>query len=295
MKHSRKKENRAGYIFVMPALIVFLVLVAFPFFFSIFLAFTQWNFLSGFKGIRMIGLDNFTMLLKDRRFRQAILNTFIYSAATVPVSIILSLVLAYLLNGKTYGKNILRLCFFIPYISSVVALAAVFKFLFRDDGIVNNVLVNLHFISAPLKWFSDPKLSRWPIIFLMIWTAVGYEVIIYIAALQNVSRSLYEAAQIDGGNAFQIFRSITVPLISPTTFYLVVVRLIATFKVFTSINIMTMGTAASMNTSMVTEIYSQAFSGYKFGYASAEALVLFLIIFIITRLNFLLQKKWVNY
>jgi len=295
MEHRRKKENRAGYIFVMPALIVFLVLVAFPFFFSIFLAFTQWNFLSGFKGIRMIGLDNFTMLLKDRRFRQAILNTFIYSVATVPVSILFSLVLAYLLNGKTYGKNILRLCFFIPYISSVVALAAVFKFLFRDDGIVNNVLMNLHFISAPLKWFSDPKLSRWPIIFLMIWTAVGYEVIIYIAALQNVSRSLYEAAQIDGGNGFQIFRSITVPLISPTTFYLVVVRLIATFKVFTSINIMTMGTAASMNTSMVTEIYSQAFSGYKFGYASAEALVLFLIIFIITRLNFLLQKKWVNY
>lgn len=290
-----KREDLVGYAFIGPALLAFLILVAFPFFFSIFLAFTEWNFLSGFGGIKFVGFDNFIKLMSDRKFLNAIVNTAFYAITTVPTSIIISLVLAYLLNGKVYAKKALRLCFFVPYISSVVALSAVFKFLFREDGIVNNALLNLHIISEPMKWMTNASLSRYPIVLLLIWTAIGYEMIIYMAALQNVPTSLYEAAEIDGASGFMRFWRITFPMISPTTFYLVIVRLIAAFKVFSAVNIMTMGTAANANTSMVTEIYSKAFSNYKFGYASAQALVLFFIILAITLFNFWSQKKWVHY
>ena len=129
----------------------------------------------------------------------------------------------------------------------------------------------------------------------MIWTSIGYELVVYMAAIQNISPSLYEAAEIDGANSFTKFIKITVPLISPTTFYLVIVRLIATFKLFTAVNIMTFGTPARANTTIVTRIYEEAFNNYKFGYASAEAWVLVLIILAITALQFWGQKKWVHY
>lgn len=289
------KENLAGWAFVTPAFLTFLILTAFPFFFSIFLSFTKWNFLSGWDHIKIIGTKNFVNLMKDRRFIQAAKNTIIYTISTVPTSILISLVLAYLLNGNVKAKKLLRLGFFIPYICSAVALGAVFKFLFREDGIVNSLLMNLGLISAPLKWMVNDKLCKIPIILLMIYTAIGYELIIYMAALQNVPKSLYEAATIDGATGFKQFVHITFPLISPTTFYLLVVRMIASFKVFSSVNIMTMGSASVYNCSMVSEIYDNAFGSYKFGYASAEAMVLLVFILIVTVFNFVGQKKWVHY
>lgn len=290
----KQNENLVGYAFVMPALVIFIVLVAFPFVFSIFLSFTDWNFLSGFKGIRLVGLENFRNLAADRTFKMALKNTFIYAIATVPTSILFALILAFMLNNKVYMKKILRFAFFIPYISNAVALATVFKFMFREDGVVNILLQSIGFSNLP-NWMADTQFNKIPIILLLIWTAIGYELIIYMAALQNIPRDLYEAADLDGATAIQQFTKITFPMISPTTFYLVVVRLISAFKVFSSINIMTLGTAARGNASMVTEIYSNAFSGYKFGFASAEAVVLFAIILGVTLLNFWGQKKWVHY
>lgn len=289
------QENRMGWAFVAPALVTFLVLTAFPFFFSLFLSFTKWNFLSGWDHIKMVGVKNFEDLLRDRRFLQATKNTFIYAVTTVPVSILISLLLAYVLNGRVKGRNVLRLSFFVPYICSIVSLGAVFKFLFREDGVVNMFLSGLHLIAGPVKWMVDERFSKIPIILIMIYTAIGYELIVYMAALQNVPRELHEAATLDGAGSFRQFLHVTFPLISPTTFYLVIVRLIAAFKVFSSINIMTMGSTGLYNTSMVTEIYDNAFVNYKFGYASAEAMVLFVIILAITIVNFAGQKKWVHY
>ncbi|MCQ4862765.1 carbohydrate ABC transporter permease [Pseudoflavonifractor phocaeensis] len=291
----KRKENLTGYVFVAPALIVFLVFVAFPFFFSLFLSLTEWNFLSGWGGIQWKGLENFAKLAGDQNFRQAVVNTVIYTVATVPVSILIALVLAYVLNGKVYLKKTLRLAFFIPYISNMVALAAVFKFMFRDDGIINNVLLNVFHLQEVPRWLSNSELNKIPIILILIWTAVGYELIVYMAALQNVPKELYEAGKLDGATGFKQFVHITFPMISPTTFYLVVVRMIAAFKVFSAINIITLGTATRGNTSLVVEIYQDAFQSYKFGYASAEAVVLFAIILAITLFNFWGQKKWVHY
>lgn len=292
---NKRKENLIGYLFVAPALIAFLVLIAFPFFSSLGLAFTEWNFLGGWKKLKLVGLDNFFEIAKGLRFQQAIKNTFIYAIATVPTSILIALGLAYLLNNKVYFKKTLRMAFFIPYISNTVALAAVFKFMFRDDGIINTILINVFNVTNTPSWFADLNLNKIPVIMLVIWTAIGYELVIYMAALQNVPTSLYEASDIDGASGWQKFWKITFPMISPTTFYLVIVRFIAVFKIFSSVNIMTMGSSSYANTSMVVEIYENAFSGYKFGYASAEAMILFVMILAITIFQFWGQKKWVHY
>lgn len=298
---NQMKENLAGYAFVSPALITYILLIAFPFFLTLILSFTEFNFLKvrdiaklG-KYIDWIGFDNFKDAFTDRRFIAGIQNTFVYAFTTVPASIVLGIVLAYVLNGKVFFKKVLRLAFFIPYISSIVALGAVFKFLFREDGLVNNALSSLGWITEPLKWTVEPSLSKIPIILLVTWTSLGYVLIIYMAALQNVPRSLYEAATIDGASGFQQFMKITIPMVSPTTFYLVIVRLIAIFKIFGSVNVFTMGSSIASNTSIVQEIYSTAFSMYQHGYASAQSVLLLIIILFFTAINFVGQKKWVHY
>ena len=292
---NKRKETLTAYAFIAPALIAFLTFIAFPFFASIGLSFTKWNFIGGLKKLKWIGLDNFKEMLSDRRFLNAIKNTFVYAVATVPTSLVIAMGLAFVMNTKVYFKKILRLAFFIPYISNTVALAAVFLFLFRNDGLINILLTSVFPNMEPIAWFSNTTLCKLPIILLVIWTAIGYEMVIYMAALQSVPKELYEAADIDGANGFSKFWKITFPMISPTTFYLVIVRCIATFKIFASVNIMTMGTAASYNTSMVNEIYANAFERYKFGYASAEAMIMFLIILAVTLVQFWGQKKWVHY
>lgn len=295
MKKYKHKDNLTAYAFLTPTLIVFVSLIFLPVFFSAFLSFTEWNFLSGLEGIKWVGLGNFKKLLSDKTFMHAVKNTFIYTIATVPISIAIALVLAYLLNSRVYAKKFLRLCFFIPYISNAVALAAVFKVLFRENGPINMILQNVFMMEELPRWFADSSLNKIPIIIFLIWTSIGYELVIYMAAIQNISPSLLESAELDGASSFKKFTKITVPLISPTTFYLVIVRLIETFKLFTAVNIMTFGTPARANTTIVTRVYEEAFYNYKFGYASAEAWVLVLIILLITVIQFWGQKKWVHY
>ena len=302
-KHNRlqAKENFAGYAFVAPALVCFFLFMAFPFFLTLILSFFDFNFLKVkklahiAKYMKFCGFDNFVEMTKDRRFIQSIINTAVYTVTTVPASIVIGLALAYVMHDNIHCKKLLRLAFFIPYISSIVALGAVFKFLFREDGIVNIVLLALNLISEPIKWSVDPAVSKIPIILLSIWSALGYVLIIYMAAMENVPRTLYEAATIDGASTFTQFMKITVPLISPTTFYLIIVRMIAVFKIFSSVNVFTMGSSITSNTSIVQEIYSSAFSSYEHGYASAQSVVLLAIILIITAINFWGQKKWVHY
>lgn len=292
----KRKENLIGYAFISPALLTFIVLIAFPFLFSIFLSFTKWNFLSGWDNIKFIGFKNFVKLFKDNRFVWGVKNTFTYTLTIVPTSIILALILAYVLNDKVYCKKTLRLCFFIPYISNSVALAAVFKLLFREDGVVNYVMMRFFGMKEPILWLTDSRFAKIPIILFVIWVQIGFELIIYMAALQNVPKEIYEASDLDGVTPWKKFWKITFPLISPTTFYLLVVQLIAVFKIFNAIDIMTFGDSrAFFNTSLVVEIYHSAFQNYDFGYASAEALILMVFIVIITIINFVGQKRWVHY
>ena len=291
---NKRRENLTGWLFVAPMLIAFLIFIAFPFLASIGLAFTEWNFIGGWERLKWVGMKNFLKLIDDYRFIQAIQNTFVYAITTVPTSILLALGLANLLNNRVFFKKILRMAFFIPYISNTVALAAVFKFLFNREGIINRALHSA-FGTEAIDWITDPSFNKVPIILLVIWTALGYELVIYMAALQDVPRDLYEAADIDGASGWTKFWKITFPMISPTTFYLSIVRFISVFKLFSAVNIITMGTTQASNTSIVQGIYSSAFGSYEFGYASAQATVLFVLILLITLFQFWAQKKWVNY
>lgn len=290
---NKKKEALAGWLFLAPALVVFLALVIIPIIMSFLLSFADWNFLSGLGGLKWCGLDNFEKLFTvDRKFIMALTNTLLYAVITAPVSILIALILAYLLNNKVYFKKFNRMCFFIPYISSMVALTAVFRFLFRSDGPINAILMQIFHITEVPNWLTSTELSKVPITCVIIYAGVGFSLIVYMAALQNVPQELYEAATIDGANGFVQFFKITFPLISPTTFYLCIVRLISAFKIFTAINVMGMADTAP---SLVSEVYSNAFVSYDFGYASAESWVLVVIILIVTLVQFWGQKKWVHY
>ena len=292
-KSLKRQEALAGWAFMLPALIIFMVLVVFPIIMSLFLSFTDWNFLSGLKGIEWVGFENFEKLFThDRKFSIALTNTLIYAFTTAPISIVLALLFAYMLNDKVYFKKMNRMFMFIPYICSMVALAAVFRFLFRADGPINSVLMTLGLISEPLKWLNSTEINKVPVISVMVYAGIGFNLIVYMAALQSVPREIYEACTMDGATGFVRFMKITVPLISPTTFYLLVVRLIAAFKAFSAVSIMNADKTAP---SLVTEIYAKAFQSYKFGYASAEAWVLVAIILVITLIQMWGQKKWVHY
>ena len=290
---NKKKEAVAGWLFMTPALFIFLTLVLIPVISSIILSFTKWNFLSGFSGIEFTGVNNFIKLFtKDRKFKKALVNTVIYAITIAPTTVALSLFLAHMLNTKVYLKKFLRMCFFIPYISSMVALAAVFRYMFRTDGPVNLILGKVFGKDPVPNWMIDGSLCRIPVILVMIYAGIGFCVIVYMAALQAVPSELYEAAQIDGASAVRSFFKITLPLVSSTTFYLLIVRLIAAFKIFTAVNVMDSNGGA---VSVVEIIYDEAFGKYNFGYASAASWVLVAIILLVTLLQMWGQKKWVHY
>ncbi len=290
----KRGENLVGWAFISPTLLCFLTLTALPFLMSIFLSFMDWK-LAGWDKSKFVWLDNFIDLLDDDDFIQSLKNTFVYVITIVPLSIGLSIVFAYCMNGRIFGKKILRMSFFIPYICSIVAVGTVFKFLFREDGIVNNMLMAIKLIPEPIKWNIDARYSKIPIILLSVWASIGYQLILFTAAMQNVPTSLYEAARIDGASSLKQFTKITLPMISPTIFYLVITRTMAVFKIFGSVNVFTMGTSMKSNTSVVLTIYDTAFTKFQFGYASAMSMVLLAIILVITLINFKGQKKWVHY
>jgi len=295
----QRSENIAGWCFVMPALIVFLSLTLLPFFISLVLSFLDWNFLKADDYPKFVGFQHFYDIFFNtagNTFLRSFGNTLVYVITIVPMSIIMSLVFAYCMNGRIFGKKALRMMFFAPYICSLVAVGAVFRQLFGGTGPVNQLLQALHLIKEPINWSVDDRYTKIPVILLSVWSSIGYQLILFTAAMQNVPTSLYEAAKIDGAGGLRRFISITLPMISPTIFYLVITRMIAVFKIFGSVNILTMGTSMKSNRSLVVEIYNEAFQApYNFGGGSAMSLILFVTIIFITAINFWGQKKWVHY
>lgn len=292
----KTKQTLTGYAFLAPALVIFITLVAAPAIISVLLSFTKWNYFSGMDGLKFVGVDNFVRLFtKDRSFKTSLINTVVYAIATVPVTVASSLLLAHVINGRVYLQKFYRFAFFVPYISNMVALGAIFKFLFRSDGPVNAILTNVFHMDSTPNWLVQSSLSRVPVICVMVYSGIGFCLIVYIAAIKNVPQHLYEAARIDGASQVRQFFSITVPMVSPTTFYLVVVRMISAFQVFAAINIISDGGKNSGSTSLVILLYEEAFKNYNFGYASAISWVLVVFILVITLLNFHFQKKWVHY
>lgn len=287
----RRKEALVGWLFLLPEIVGMLLLNVFALGFSLYLSFTDWDLLSGVSGIKFAGLQNYIHLFQDPTIWKALYNNLVYTVLTVPLPIAIALVLAVVIHSKVYFKDYFKVVFFIPYISSIIAVAAVWSILFHPSlGPINQFLMDLG-VSNPPKWLVDPKTSLISVAIISAWAGLGYTIIIYMAGLSNISEELYEAAEIDGATGIKKFFNITVPMLRPTTFFLLITMLIGSFKVFDIISYLTEGGPDNSSTVIVFRIYQEGFVNYKMGYASAISWLLFAIIGLITAATWKMRQE----
>ncbi len=289
--NSTRREALMGYVFIIPEMAGILLLGVFSLVFSLYLSFTEWNLVGGFEAIHWIGLDNFKLMLSDAKFFKALTNNLIYTVIIVPVSMAIALLLAVIIHYAVYAKEWFKVMFFIPYIATTVAVATVFSALFHPTlGVVNSFLMQIG-ISDPPKWLGSTDYALWVIIFIGAWQVIGYNIIIFLAGLTSIPEDVYEAAEIDGAGKIQQFFRITVPLLGPTTFFLSITSIVASFKVFDLIAFLTEGGPNNATNVLVYYLYEEGFQNFRMGYASALSWVLFLVIAIITTVTGRLQKN----
>jgi multiple sugar transport system permease protein len=286
----RKQRMIWGYLFIAPQLIGLCVFALLPLLGVVGLSMTEWD---GFGKVQFVGWNNFTQQFHNDAFWMALWNTVYYTLLVIPVSITLSLLLALALN-KVRGKTIYRLFYFMPVVTSSVSIGVIWIWILNGDfGILNQILKQFG-IQGP-DWLTDTDWVMPSIAMLSVWWGLGYNMVIFLAGLQGISRSYYEAADIDGANALQKFWHITLPLLSPTTFFITIMAVITSFQVFDQAYVMTQGGPAKASYTMVYHIYDQAFVHYQMGASSAAALILFLIILVFTLIQFRMSKRWVHY
>jgi len=286
-----RKEAVAGYLFLLPALGGILVFILGPVVAAIALSFTKWDLLTPAK---FIGLSNYQELIQDPMFRKVMLNTLIFTGASAPLSLILSLGLALALNQKIKGIVVFRTIYFLPVVSSMVAVSLVWRWLYNPNyGLLNYFLNLLHLPSV--NWLFSTTWAMPAVILMSVWKGLGYNMVIFLAGLQGIPQMYYESAKIDGAGKFQAFKNITLPLLSPTTFFVLVISIISSFQVFDQIFVMTSGGPAHATEVIIYYIYHNAFQIFRMGYASALAFCLFIIIFALTLLQIRLSKRWVFY
>ena len=299
MNAKRKKaffntDNFWGYLFVSPLLILMLIFSVGPIFFAFYMSLTDWQ-LSGAGSF--IGLENFKELFADEATWKELKNSLIYTVFKVPIGVAISLILAYFLNQKIPFRGLFRVIYFLPSITMTVAIGLVWRYLFNSQyGIVNAILA-VFGIQGPY-WMADPKWFFPAIILVAIWQGIGYDMVILLAGLQNVPGMYYEAAKMEGASSFQCFRKITVPLITPSLFFVIIMEFMNSLKVFDLIYIFinsSFGPIENAARTMVYGIYQKAFVHSRMGYASAEAVILFVIILAVTLVQFWGERKWVHY
>jgi multiple sugar transport system permease protein len=287
----RKVRNvLTAYSFIAPNFIGFAVFTLWPIVFAFVLAFMHWD---GSNPIRFVGLDNFWRLFSDKVFQSAFWNTIIYTGFVVPFTLVCSLGLAILLNQKIFARNFFRTVAFFPYVASLVAVAVVWNMIFNPEfGPVNMVLYTLGVDPQHLPgWAADKHWAMVTVIMFSVWKNMGYFMVIYLAGLQGISPDLYEAADIDGATAWQKFWYITLPQLAPTSFFVSVMLTIWSFKVFDQIFMITQGGPGTATLVLVYHIYNEAFISWDLGYSSMVALVLFLLVLIITVVQFGLTRQ----
>jgi multiple sugar transport system permease protein len=284
------RSNLIGYSFILPNLIGYAIFVFIPVIFSFVLSVMKWD--GSRAPMEFVGLSNFVQIFNDRIFVQSFIHTIQYALLTVLPTLVLSLLLAVLLNHKLKGIAVFRTALYFPYIASIVAVGAVWNMLFQPDFGPINEFLRFIGISKPPRWVVDVKWAMVAISIVSVWKYMGYYMIVYLAALQGISGSLYEAAGIDGANGFQKLRYITIPMLTPTTFFVLIMLTIQCFKVFDLVYVMTGGGPGNATKTLVNYIYEKAFTSWEFGPASAGALVLFSVVLVVTLIQFAGEKKW---
>jgi len=277
--------------FLLPSLLGLLLFQFIPMLSSLAISFTDWDLLTK---ASFVGWDNYRFALHDEQSLKSLSNIFLYIAGYLPSVLVLGLLLASLLNRKMRGVKFYRTMVFIPVITSWVAVSIVWRWLLNGQSGLVNYLLSLIGIQGPV-WLQDFFWAMPAIIGVSVWKDLGYVTIILLAGMQDISEDYYEAAIIDGASAWQKFRRITLPLLTPSLFFVIIMSLINGFQLFDQVMVMTNGGPAGQTSTLVQQIYMNAFQSNKMGIASAQSWILFLIIFLVTAVQQLLQKRWVIY
>ena len=309
-----RKNSLIAYSFLAPNFIGFTVFTLVPVILSIVMSFTEWKG-GALSSMNWVGKSNYTDIFKSAKVADEIAknglfgglgyffnkvdlgiclkNTVSYTVITVPLTLVCSIALAIILNRSVKGAVGFRAIFFFPYVASMVAICVCWNFILMKNGPVNQFLMALG-IDFNKTWTADSGMAMWAIILVSVWRNMGYYMVIYLAALQGIPRELYEAATVDGAGKWQQFWHITLPQLRPTTFFAMIMLVISCFKIYDTVAIMTDGGPGRSTKMLVTYIYNTAFLDYKFGTASAIAMILLVIVLVVTVIQFGSEKKFSN-
>ena len=282
----RKTQNSIiGWIFILPALVGTLIFIIIPVICSFSLSFVDWDLLNN---ITFVGFDNYRNILSDEMFWKILGNTFVYAISVSVLGVIFPLILACILNNKIRGSEFYKTTYFLPFITPMIVIALVWQWIFDPNVGCVNTLLNLH-----INWLYDKSYAMPVLIGVSVWKLIGYNMIIFLSGFASINQEILEASKIDGANSIQTFKNVTVPLLSSTIFFVVVITSISSFQVFDLIYMMTQGGPDNSTMVLVYSIYKYAFEYFDVGKASAIAYVLFAIIFILVLVQWKLRKKLV--
>ncbi|TDF98694.1 carbohydrate ABC transporter permease [Paenibacillus piri] len=282
------RDGTWAFLLLLPNILGFLAFTLVPVIASFLLSFTSWDMLSA---IQWVGLSNYANLLQDETFIKVFWNTIYFAGVSVPVGIVCSLLLAVALDQGISFKKFYRMAYFLPVVSSMVAVAVVWQFIYNPEYGLLNYFLSLIGIKGP-NWLTSTAWAMPAVIITSVWKNVGFNMLIFLAGLQGISNDYYEAAELDGAKWRQKFFYVTIPLLSPTTFFVTVMSFIGSFQVFDTVFLMTQGGPARSTSVIVHYLYENAFKYFNMGYASAMAYVLFFMVFLITMLQLWRQKKF---
>lgn len=278
-------ENNSAKLFILPALLGTSLFIVIPVIFSFYLSFCNWDLLSD---IKFVGLSNYIELFKTPQFGLILKNTFVFAISTAVISIIIPLILAAALNNKIRGTEFFKTAYFLPFITPMIVAAIIWEWIFDPNFGLLNYILKLH-----INWLYDANFAMLALIIVSSWKMIGYNMVILLSGFSSINQSVYESAKIDGANPIQTFFRITLPLLSPTIFFVLIITTISSFQVFDLIYLMTQGGPMDSTNVLVYWIYKNAFEFFNIGEASAGAYILFLIILLLTIIQWKIRKKWV--
>ncbi len=278
-------ERFAGWIFIFPALIGTLIFIVIPVICSFGLSFAKWDLLNP---IEFVGIANYKEIFSEQLFYKILWNTVVFAVSTSVFGVIIPLVLACILNSKIRGAEFYKTAYFLPFITPMIVIGVVWEWIFDPNIGLLNHLLHLH-----INWLYDTHYAMTALIVVSVWKLVGYNMVIFLSSLSGISQSMFEAAKIDGANSFKTFKNVTVPLLSPSIFFVVIITAISSFQIFDLIYLMTQGGPLDSTNVLVYAIYKNAFEYFNVGKASAIAYVLFTIILVLTLVQWNLRKKLV--
>lgn len=288
LKANKKGDLLSALLFLSPTLIIFTAFILFPVVFSFYLSFHQWNMFGG--APTFVGLDNYSKMFQSAEFWQVLGNTAIYTLGTVPINMALSLWIAYILNKKIIGKKFLRTAFFAPVVISPVAAALIWRWLYDPNFGLINYMISFFGIGS-INWLNEPEAAMFALIIMGVWKTFGINMVLFSAGLQGIPDSYYEAAELDGAGKWAKFYHITIPMLAPTTFFIMIMSMISSFQVFDIVYVLTSGGPMGSTKVIVFYVYEYAFKFFEMGYASAISYFLFALLFILTMIQVRYMKS----